>query len=68
MYIQANAFQQFPNLRILSLETERYIDPDAIECLNILVKFITKEPKSASLFELLQKVLTVAEFETNIEK
>jgi hypothetical protein len=63
--IPANAFRNFPNIHTLSLTSEKGIDPQALNGLN-LQKLIIKDSKSA--LELLNNAPSVKEFETNIEK
>lgn len=64
--IPANAFQQYPNLNILSVSTEKDIDPHAFGGLNNLEKLIIKDTQAP--LDLLNSVPTIKEFETNIDK
>lgn len=64
--IPANAFQQFPNIRTLSVSTDKDIDPNALTGLNNLEKLSAKESKPS--LALINSVPSVKEFETNIEK
>ncbi|CAF1370707.1 unnamed protein product [Rotaria sordida] len=64
--IPARAFQQYPNIQILSIKTDKYIDEDALDGLNNLEKLTIREPNPS--LALLNKAKTVKEYETNIEK
>ena len=66
--VPANAFRQFPNLKILSVESEKDIDPHALDGLDNLEKLTIKSPNSASTLEILKNLPKVKEFETNIDK
>ncbi|CAF4885523.1 unnamed protein product, partial [Rotaria sp. Silwood1] len=64
--IPARAFQQYPNIQMLSIKTDKYIDVDALDGLNKLEKLSIMEPNPS--LAILNKATTVKEYETNIEK
>ncbi|CAF3988944.1 unnamed protein product [Rotaria sordida] len=66
--ISANAFQQLPNLRVLSIQNDKDIDPHALDDLKNLEKLTIRNILSASSLNLLQKLPNVKEFEININR
>ncbi|CAF4095576.1 unnamed protein product, partial [Rotaria sordida] len=66
--ISANAFQQLPNLRVLSIQNDKDIDPHALDDLKNLEKLTIRNIISASSLNLLQKLPNVKEFEININR
>ena len=64
--IPANAFRQYPNIRILSISSEKDIDPHALDGLHNLEKLIIKDTKPS--LELLNNLPNVKEFEVNFDK
>jgi hypothetical protein len=64
--IPAHAFRQFPDVRVLSISTDKEIDPHALDGLNHLEKLTIKDTKAS--LDLLKSVPTVKEYETNVDK
>ena len=64
--VPANAFQRYPNLKVLSVSTEKEIDPHAFDGLYKLEKLTIKDTKPS--LELLNSLYGLKEFETNVDK
>lgn len=65
-FVPANAFQQFPNIRVLSVSSEQGIDPQAFNGLNNLEKLTVKDTQPS--IEILSAIPSIKEYEVQIEK